>query len=122
MQPLCINWFRSSTLLAPPPKHCYCSEAFPVAIQGSPGEKCDLRHAGRHAGTESVKPVADRPSGTQWECTGQQCGGVEDEMQPCGCWAMLGAAIAQQDSQHRCAGDERARRDGVMHIPPQMHH
>ena len=44
-----------------------------------------------------------------------------EEMQSCDCLAMLGAAIAQQDSQHRSAGDERARRDWVMHIPPLMH-
>ena len=42
-------------------------------------------------------------------------------MQPCGCWAMLGAAIAQKDSQHSSAGDKRGRRDGVMRIPPQMY-
>ena len=40
-------------------------------------------------------------------------------MQPCSCWAMLGAMMAQQDSQHRHVGDAMAQHNGVMQMAPQ---
>ena len=79
VQPLHIIWFRSSTLLCPPPSVADVSEALPVARQGKPGGKCDLRHAGSHAGRQRVTPAPDRPPGTDRECTGQQCGGIWDD-------------------------------------------
>ena len=65
----------------PPPPPCVAdvSEALPVAIQGRPGGKCDLRHAGLHAGKERVMPMANRPPRTDRERTGQQCGGTADD-------------------------------------------
>ena len=36
--------------LSPPPPAPLCSEALPVALQGRDWQKCDLRHAGQHAG------------------------------------------------------------------------
>ena len=35
---------------SPPPRAPLCSEALPVALQGRDWQKCDLRHAGQHAG------------------------------------------------------------------------
>ena len=65
--------------LSPNPSVADVSEALPVAIQGRPGEKCDLRHASSHAGQERVMPGLDRPSGMDTECTGQQCDGTADD-------------------------------------------
>ena len=60
------------------PSGANVSEALPVAKQGRPGRKCDLRHAGLHAKRKRVKPTPDRPPGMDGECTGQQCSGVTD--------------------------------------------
>ena len=80
VQLLHIIWFRSQTLLVPPPPSVAdVSEALLVAIKGKPARKCDLCHAGSHAGEKSVKPTADRPPGMDRECTGQQCGGTVDD-------------------------------------------
>ena len=54
----------------PPPSVANVSEVLPVAIQGRPGEKCDLRHASSHADDERVTPTVDRPPGTDRERTG----------------------------------------------------
>ena len=72
--------FGAQPFSAPPtPSVANVSEALPVAIQGRLGRKYDLRHASSHVGRKRVKPMPDRPPGTDRECTGQQCGGISDD-------------------------------------------
>ena len=61
-------------LSPPPPPAPLCSEALPVALQGRDWRKCDLRHAGRHAGRGRVTPAADRPPGACWKESAQVIG------------------------------------------------
>ena len=58
----------------PPPPAPLCSEALPVALQGRDRQKCDLRHAGRHARPRRVTPTADRPPGAYGEESGPVMG------------------------------------------------